>query len=190
MFAVATTLITFILPPTFASTARILPTVTDPAAIGTEMEIIRSKAVLLTVATNLQLARKYAEKYKEGAALSMDLTYLLLSRQTTIRRTKNANLIEINVLSDDPAEAADIANEIARVYVGYPLAARGAGAKLGPQIIDQADPNHRPAYPNKTFNIGSGLAVGAVFGLLGIWLILKSGRPRRALGNAGRMATR
>src|SRR5262245_32512666 len=88
---IVTTLTTFIRPPTFISRARIIPAVTDPVAIATEMEIIRSTAVLLPVATNMHLARKYAEKYKEGGELRMDITYKLLSRQTLIRTSKGTH---------------------------------------------------------------------------------------------------
>ena len=174
---IAATLVTMILPPTFSSTARIRPAVSAPAAIATEVEIILSKGVVLPVITNLNLAQKWGEKYHERG-LNTDVAYLLLRRSIHVKQTGNTLLIEINVLSDSPDEAADIANELAAVYLKSPLAARGTNAAAGPQIIEQASPSLRPAYPNKLLNILTGLGVGVVMGLLGIWLILprKSGR--------------
>lgn len=175
---IGATIITFILPSAFASTTRILPTVTEPNAIATEVEIIRSKVVLLPVVTNLHLTRTWGEKYREGE-LPVDLTYMLLSRSCTIKQAKGTHLIEISVLSDDNLEAAAIANEIARVYTKSLLAARGTDPKATPQIVDEATPSWRPAKPNKFLNIASGFGVGLVLGLIGIWLILKGRRRGR-----------
>ncbi len=163
--------ITFILPEAFASTARILPAVTEPAAIATEVEIIRSKAVLLQVVTNLNLTRRYAEKFKEEAELPVDLIYAILSQQCVMKQTHGTHVIEITVFSEERNEAAAIANEIALVYTKSPLAARGADAEAVPQIIDKATPAFRPARPNKVLNIASGVGVGAILALIGVWLI-------------------
>src|SRR5262245_13039510 len=95
LLAITTTLVTFISPPTAPATARSRPAVHDRTAIASEVEIMRSKSVLYVVATNLQLARKWAEKYKEGGELSMDITYRLLSRQVMIQPSKTSHLIEI-----------------------------------------------------------------------------------------------
>jgi len=177
---ITATFITFVLPGVFASTARILPAVTEPTAIATEVEIIRSKAVLLQVVTNLNLARRYAEKFKEEVELPVDLIYAILSRQSVIKQTQGTHVIEITAFSEERIEAAAIANEIALVYTNSPLAARGADAKAVPQIIDKATPAFRPARPNKVLNIASGVGVGAILALIGGWLILNCdlGRAR------------
>jgi len=136
LVTITTALVTFILPPTFASTARISiqRDVTDIQSVNlgqgssqsysaydfafwiqTEFEKIQSKMILYPVITNLELNVKWGEKYKEGA-LRMDTTYSMLKRQIDITQSPRTSLLEIKAFSDDASEAAAIANQIADVY--------------------------------------------------------------------------
>ena len=131
LVAITTTLVTFILPPTYASTVRISVEKDatdisgldgqrasfgfDPYWIQTQFEKLTSKMLLHQVITNLDLSRKWGEKYKEGE-LRLDTTYGLLKRATSVNQSRNTTLIEIKVDNDDPVEAAVIANKIAEVY--------------------------------------------------------------------------
>lgn len=131
LVAITTTLVTFILPPTYASTVRISVEKDatdisgldgqrasfgfDPYWIQTQFEKLTSKMLLHQVITNLDLSRKWGEKYKEGE-LRLDTTYGLLKRATSVNQSRNTSLIEIKVDNDDPIEAAVIANKIAEVY--------------------------------------------------------------------------
>src|SRR5215510_2837804 len=131
LVAITTTAVTFILPPTFASITRILvqkdaPDIAgigggqsynmfDPYWVQTEFEKIQSKLILYQVISNLNLNVTWGEKYKEGA-LRPDLTYKLLKRAIDVNQSRNTSLIEIKAFSDDPNEAAAIANMIAEVY--------------------------------------------------------------------------
>jgi capsular polysaccharide biosynthesis protein len=171
------TIVTFILPPTFSSTARIRPAVSEATAVGTEVEVLRSNGVLLPVMANLNLTQKWGEKFREPE-LRTDVVNALLRRDLEIKRTKDTLLIEISVLSDNPQEAADIANEIAGVYVKSPLAARGSGTGPGPQVIEAATPELRPVKPDILMNIASGFGVGAIMGVVGVWLIVRRNPPR------------
>src|ERR1043166_1760593 len=81
LVAITTTLVTFILPESFASTVRMkvekdapdvgnlsgdrLPLGFDPYWVQDQFETIQSKVVLYTVITNLNLNKRWAEKYKE-----------------------------------------------------------------------------------------------------------------------------
>src|SRR5688500_5980502 len=109
--ALTTGLTAFLLPPRYASTARIAPAVTNPVGVATEVEKIQSGAILSQVITNLDLARKWGEKFKEGE-LRLDVTRALLKRDLIVRQTGNTLLIEVSVEGDDPVEAAAIANGI------------------------------------------------------------------------------
>jgi succinoglycan biosynthesis transport protein ExoP len=131
LVAITTTLVTFILPPTFASIVRIFVQKDagdiagigmiqsfnsfDPYWVQTEFEKIESKLILHQVIDNLKLSQTWGEKYREGE-LRKDVTYALLKRAVTVSQTRNTSLIEISVESDDHDEAAKIANEIADVY--------------------------------------------------------------------------
>ncbi len=131
LVAITTTLVTFILPPTYASTARIsvqkdatdistmnnTPSYSgfDPYWVQTEFEKIQSKLILYDVITNLDLSRKWGEKFKQGE-LRTDDTYKILKGQIDVNQSRNTSLIEIKVFSEDANEAAVIANQIADVY--------------------------------------------------------------------------
>lgn len=170
---IVATFITFVMPESFNSTARIVPAVSDPRAIATEVEKIHSQAVLLPVVTNLNLAQKYAERFNLQWELPVDSVCQILAQQCEIKQASSAQIIEVTVWSDNSIEAATIANEIALVYSRSPLAASGADARGRPQIIDPATPALRPARPNKVLSIASGIGVGAIMALLGIWLVLR-----------------
>jgi capsular exopolysaccharide synthesis family protein len=131
LVAITTTVVTFILPPTWASTARIsvqkdstdiqsvsgapLYMAFDPYWVQTEFEKIQSKMILYQVITNLDLNRRWGEKYKEGY-LPTEVTYFYLKGKVEVNQSRNTSLIEITVDSDDREEAALIANTIAEVY--------------------------------------------------------------------------
>src|SRR5882762_8924578 len=133
LVAITTTLVTFILPESFASTVRmkVEKDVGDVAGIGadryaggfdpywlqTEFETIQSKSILNQVITNanMMLHKKWAEKLHVDE-LPLDLTYSMLKHQIDVRQSRNTSLIEIRVISDDKNEAANIANEIATIY--------------------------------------------------------------------------
>ena len=65
----ATTVVTFLLPETFASTARISPSPKNPAVIAEEVQKIQSHAVLDQVITDLKLGEEWAKKYRQPDAL-------------------------------------------------------------------------------------------------------------------------
>jgi capsular exopolysaccharide synthesis family protein len=135
LVAITTTLFTFILPPTYASSTRISvqKDSTDIAGVGvngmsspiygsfdpywiqTEFEKIQSKMILYPVISNLDLTVEWGKRYKEGA-LPLDMTYKILRREVDVTQSRNTSLIEIKAFSQDPNEAAAIANNIADVY--------------------------------------------------------------------------
>src|SRR6185503_6912576 len=131
LVALTTTLVTFILPESFSSTVRMkvekdTPDVQgigernfgggfDPYWVQTEFETIQSKSILNQVITNLNLNKTWAQKMKMDD-IPLDLAYLMLKRQIDVSQSRNTSLIQIRVISEDKVEAANIANEIARVY--------------------------------------------------------------------------
>ena len=161
----------FMLPPRYASTARVAPGVTDSTAITTEIQKIQSKSILEQVVTNLNLAKRWGEKFKEDE-LSLGVAYLLLKKDLEIRRGRSTHIIEIKVESDSPEEASELANRISEAYRESALALKGPDGKSSVQIIEKAQPNPRPARPNKPRAIGIGFAVGAILAIIGLWLIV------------------
>jgi capsular exopolysaccharide synthesis family protein len=136
LVVLTTTAVTFILPESWSSTVRIavekdvsdinplgFPQSSgqyDPFFIQTEFEKIKSKNVLHQVIENLKLNERWGERYNNGVPLKTSETFDILIRKIDLRQTRNTSLTEIRVYSDakdKPAqEAAEIANEIAKVY--------------------------------------------------------------------------
>jgi capsular exopolysaccharide synthesis family protein len=72
--------------------------------------------VLHRVIEELNLNEKWAERYGADGKLKTSETFYLLLRQVDVRQSRNTSLIEIQVYSEDPKEASDLANKIAEVY--------------------------------------------------------------------------
>ena len=155
LVVLTTTAVTFVLPESWSSTVRIavekdVSDITplgfaqntsqfDPFFIQTEFEKIRSKKVLHKVIEKLNLNEKWGERYNNGSPLKTSETFDYLSRKIDVRQTRNTSLIEIRVYSDSkdkPAqEAADIANEIARVYKDTRLELKKDMSKKGIDVL-------------------------------------------------------
>ncbi len=132
LVVLTTTMVTMILPKTYSSTVRIAvgkdttdiaPLLSgmqnqggyDPFFIQTEFEKIKSKSVLHEVIEQMDLTRKWASRYGVDV-LKVPEAFQLLQQQINVRQFRNTSLIEIEVMSEDPKEAAEIANKIAYVY--------------------------------------------------------------------------
>ena len=126
-----TTAVTFILPETYMSTARIevgkdnpnigsilqpnAPLAYDPYFIQTEFEKIKSTKVLHRVIESLNLQTKWAQRFGTDT-LKIGEAYKILVGQLELRQSRNTSLIEIRAYSDVKEEARDIANKIAETY--------------------------------------------------------------------------
>jgi capsular exopolysaccharide synthesis family protein len=127
LVAISTTVITFLMPKQYESTALIQvqenanfeifqnqgPSAIDPRFTTTQFEIIRSKEILKPVIEKLGLAQAWAERYE---LKSPERVYLKLQKMISLEELRNTNLISITVLSPDKQEAADIANTVAKEY--------------------------------------------------------------------------
>jgi succinoglycan biosynthesis transport protein ExoP len=85
----------------------------------TQFQIISRKGVLYPVIDRLDLQTKWASK---GKALPKEIAYAKLLRMLAVEEIRNTNLIQINVESPDPQEAALLANTIAAVYMEQRIA--------------------------------------------------------------------
>ena len=145
------------------------------------MEKLQSRMVLSQVISNLDLNRKWGEKFNE-AQLPSDLTYKILKSQLTVRHHRSTTLFEIRVRNDDPTEAAIVANEIAKAYrrVSREKEMQTAGEKekvyaiikdYPVEIIDPAEPNFRPVKPHPLMKILVP-AAGLLTGVVGVVLLM------------------
>jgi len=135
LVVITATLVTFILPESFSSTARIkverdasdIQSFTerqafqgyDPYFIQTEFEVINSEIILGKVIESLDLMTKWGQKYAGGDRLKLPEAIGMLKGRMDLRPVRNTSLIEVRVFSEDREEAAKLANEIAEVYKGH-----------------------------------------------------------------------
>ena len=125
LVVITATLVTFILPESYASTARIkverdqsdiqgfgqqqFSQSFDPYFIQTEFEVIKSELILGRVIDELDLNRKWGAKYNQAQLKTFE-TMALLLKAIQLTPVRNTSLIEIKVFSEDKEEAARIAN--------------------------------------------------------------------------------
>lgn len=126
---ITSTVVTFMLPKKYESTAKIKVErdqtdisgvqgpqygagMYDPYFIQTEFEVMKSEVILRPVITHLSLTNIYAP----GGAMPLERAMAILKGQMDLRPVRNTSLIEISVQEPDPKLAAKIANEIAQVY--------------------------------------------------------------------------
>src|SRR5262245_125474 len=117
LVVITATLVTFILPESYSSKARIRVDKDqsdiqglaeprtgggyDPYFIQTEFEIMQSQTILHKVIENLDLNREWGKKYAGGDRLKTSETYSLLKRYVDLRPSRNTSLIEIHVYSEN-----------------------------------------------------------------------------------------
>jgi succinoglycan biosynthesis transport protein ExoP len=147
LIAITATVVTFILPEKYASTARIqvnpdIAVITtmggtpstagyDAYFIQTEFEIMQSEQVLGRVINNLNLNQEWGTKYNGGAALKTDETMQILKQNMSLSPERNTKLIDITYYSEDKNDTAKLANAIAEAYQDYRLAVANTNASGG-----------------------------------------------------------
>ncbi|HEY5345959.1 MAG TPA: GNVR domain-containing protein [Verrucomicrobiae bacterium] len=165
---VIATAVTFILPESFASTARIKldqsltsTNTYDPYFIQTEFEVIQSQVVLEPTIAKLNLNVEWGKKYFNGETLKTSEALEILKGRLSLAPVRGTKLIAITVYSDDRREAAAVANAVAEAYQDY-----SAGKNNKVEIIDRAEPGQFPVKPNKPLNIILGAVAGIFLGAL------------------------
>src|SRR5882724_5465016 len=139
LISLTATVVTFILPRYYSSTARIeinpdsgvISGMTaspassvmgyDPYFIQTEFSKMQSEQVLGRVISALNLNQHWGEKFNNNSPLKTDDTMQFLKQRMSLSPERNTKLIDIRVSSDNPAEAAQLANAIAQAYQDYRL---------------------------------------------------------------------
>ena len=161
-------IVTFILPESYASTARVhlkgLASRSDaPLLVPTEVQLLRSEALLGQVVEKLDLNTVWGARYLGGSKLKTPESRVLLQRQLKINPLHNTSVIEIQAYSEDKLEAAQIANSLAEIFCALPSS---SAAGIQAEIMDHAQPSRNPARPNKPLNILIGGIAAALLGLI------------------------
>ncbi|HXR03832.1 MAG TPA: polysaccharide biosynthesis tyrosine autokinase [Verrucomicrobiae bacterium] len=139
--AIIATAVTFILPESYASTARIIvesdisnismgeerspsQTVYDPYFLQTTYELIQSQAVLSNVVSALNLNVEWGKKYYNGETLKTSEAVEFLKRRMHLDTIRNTKYITITVYNENKDDAAKLANAVADAYQNYRLEQR------------------------------------------------------------------
>lgn len=153
----ASALITFMQPETFAASARVSLPSTDPATI----DYFLSPTVLNGVSKDLDLPNRLARDYGQNSPFSEDRVMSLLLRSVQLRPDRGTNTLEIRAYGRTPQDCAALANAVAE---------RGASDFKGPsgfiRLLDRAVPQVRPVRPNVALNLTLGAIVGAFLGTM------------------------
>src|ERR1700746_1926114 len=127
LVVITATLVTWFLPESYSSTARIKverdqSDITsffgqsgggyDPYFIQTEFEVIQSEVILGKVIHDLKLDVEWGKKWNGGTPFTLMETMTMLKRMMDLRPVRNTSLIEIRLFSEKPDEAERIANRI------------------------------------------------------------------------------
>ena len=115
-------------------------------------EIIKSRAVLESVISNLKLDSEY-EDFVE---------------KITISPVKDTQIISISVQDTNPKKARDIANEIPKVFEKEVKRITKANDI---QVIDKAILPENPIKPNKMMNVAIAAVLGMMIGLFIVFLL-------------------
>jgi len=110
------------------------PAVNDPKFTQTQFQIIMRKGVLYPVIDRLDLQRKWGSN---SEPLPKEVADKRLLGMLSLQEVRNTNLIQIDVYSTDPQEAALLANTIADVYMEQRIAEQQSLVSKGlDQMID------------------------------------------------------
>ena len=115
-------------------------------------EIIKSRAVLESVISNLKLDSEYED----------------LVEKITVSPVKDTQIISISVQDTNPKKARDIANEIPKVFEKEVKRITKANDI---QVIDKAILPENPIKPNKMMNVAIAAVLGMMIGLFVVFLL-------------------
>ena len=143
----------------------------DPLLIQTECEVIGSEVILAHVTSAVGKNKAPGERQlgtEEGTGVPDRIAQL--RKCIEVRPVQNTNLIDVRVLSEDPDEAARIANALVETYCAYQgnllkAVPPPVSIPLKAQVMDRALPVKWPGQPSNLPGIARD-ALGAI--LLGV----------------------
>lgn len=161
------------------------PVFSDPYFIQTEFEVVQSELILGKVVEKLNLASEWGKKRAAGDRLKPVEAMGLLKRRLHLRPVRNTELLEIQATSDDPVEAAKLANTIAETFQDYRMQPNLLIQSEREQpnwrtvtyqvdIVDSARVPSRPVRPNRPLAAAVFL-FGSLLAIFGIYLATQNG---------------
>lgn len=172
--------IAFLIPKSYRSDAQIRilqgghgsQLITSPISpdyshfLQTEFGVIQSDAVLRNVVKALNLCDVWSKKYNRGSALTIDRAETILRRKLGLQRVTNTRMVQISATSDDPDEAAELANGVAKAYRLFKARESLGAIESQVFVIQPAIPGEYGVRPDKVLVVTIGVAAGIMLGLL------------------------
>ena len=93
-------------------------------------------------------------------SLNLEYTYEQMSAMISVSNPSDTRILNVTITSDDPQEAADIANKYAEVASAYISRTMDTNE---PSILSSALVPKKPVKPRKMFNTALGFVLGALF---------------------------
>jgi capsular polysaccharide biosynthesis protein len=194
--------ITLLMPKTYGSETKLLvryaPVQTPstfssgPWSLATEVQLIASDAVMSKASETLGLRERWGKKYNNGKSLNESDVETIMKSRLEITTPRNTDIIDIRAFSDNPDEAALLANGVARAYLDFQAPELSPNATAPAQrrvdIIQRASSElkYMDVRPHTSLNIVLGVMIGILMGglsgtvaVVAMWLF---GRRR---GNTG-----
>lgn len=140
-------------------------------AIEADLVSVESPEVLKTVVSNLDLDQVWAERvYKRSEPLSTDEAVHYLASNLKPNFKHDSNVVAVTALSDDPKEAAAIANEVARVNVSLANADSSTSSRPREgsvvQITEMASIPKEASHPNRRFCFALTAAIAGMLSVM------------------------
>lgn len=134
-------------PAQYAATAKIQVMVDpgddsydsyNPYFIQTTFELIQSQMVLTNVVDTLNLNEVWGKEYYGGATLKTSKALKILTSRLRLAPVQNTKFVSITFYSEDPDEAAQVANAIAAAYRAYRVNQQKVMATKGMAVLQQS----------------------------------------------------
>ncbi|MBM6615375.1 chain-length determining protein [Desemzia sp. RIT804] len=150
----------FIATPKYSATTQLLVNQTTGNTEGIQLN---------DITTNVQMINTYRDIIKGpvilddvAETLNLDSTVGQLANQIEVVTQDNSQVFSLNITSENPYVASDIANTTASIFqdeVGNIMNVENV------TIISEAVPNTNPVSPNNLLNLTLGLLLGAILGV-------------------------
>jgi capsular polysaccharide biosynthesis protein len=148
-------------------------------AVEAELESIESPEILRGVISDLSLDKTWAERiFHQSDPLTTEEAQHYLESHLRPNFKHDSNIVEITALSDDPKEAAQIANEVVELYkVAHDPRAAAAAAPFvqdstratqssAIKVTAPAEVPFEPTLPNKRLCYGLAAALGGMLSVM------------------------
>lgn len=149
----------FIAVPQYSSTTQLLVNQSQ------EAETIQRS----DIDTNVQLINTYSDIIRGPVTLEpvreildIDKSVSTLRNQINVTTENNSQVFSVQVIDDNPYDAATIANTVASVFQENLPDVMSID---NVSIISEAGPNLNPDSPNNTLNLAIGIALGGLIGV-------------------------